>query len=57
MKKKKKKKKGLSKEKVRVRWGSVGNNKKNVREIIILKKKVCIIDKLMWVFCKSDSVK
>ena len=35
----------------------MGNNKKKLRENIIFNKKVCIIDKLMWVFCKSDSVK
>ena len=29
---------------------------KKVRKNIILIK-VCIIDKLMWVFCKSDGIK
>ena len=30
---------------------------KKVRENIILIKNVCIIDKLLWMFCKSNSVK
>ena len=30
---------------------------KKVRENIILIKKMCMIDKLMWMFCKSNSVK
>ena len=51
-----KKKKGLFREKRRVRQGQVGNNKKSERKYYF-NKKVCIIDKLIWVFCKSDSVK
>ena len=51
------KKKGVySKEKEGLgggRWEII----KKVRENIILIKKVCIIDKLIWMFCKSDSIK
>ena len=56
---KKKKKKGLSREKVRVRWVRwvrweiIKKSKRNY----YFNKKVCIINKLMWVFCKSDSIK
>ena len=42
---KKKKKKGLLREKRRVRWGLVGNNKKSERKYYF-NKKVCIINKL-----------
>ena len=41
----KKKKKGLFREKRRVRWGLVGNNKKSERKYYF-NKKVCIINKL-----------
>ena len=34
----------------------MGNNKKNEGKYYF-NKRVCIIDKLMWMFCKSDSVK
>ena len=53
---KKKKKKGLSREKVRVRWVRWEIIKKSKRNYYF-NKKVCIINKLMWVFCKSDSIK
>ena len=36
-----------------VRWEIIKKEKIN----IILIKNVCIIDKLMWVFCKNDGVK
>ena len=39
-----------------VRWGQVGNNRKREKKYYF-NKKVCIIDKLMWVFCKNDGVK
>ena len=35
------------------RWEIIEKGRRN----IILIKKVCIIDKLMWVFCKSNGVK
>ena len=35
------------------RWEIIEKEKIN----IILIKKVCIIDKLIWVFCKNDGVK
>ena len=41
----KKKKKGLFREKRRVRWGLVENNKKSERKYYF-NKKVCIINKL-----------
>ena len=50
------KKKGCIKRKKKGQVGQVGNNKKSERKYYF-NKKVCIIDKLMWVFCKSDSVK
>ena len=39
-----------------VRWGQVGNNRKREKKYYF-NKKVCIIDKLMWVFCKNDGIK
>ena len=37
-------------------WGQVGNNRKSQQKYYF-NKKICIIDKLMWIFCKNDNVK
>ena len=38
-----------------VKWGRWKIIKK-VRKFFYFNKKVCVIDKLMWMFCKSDDV-
>ena len=46
----------LEKREWRVRWEYLGNNRKS-QEKYYFNKKICIIDKLKWLFCQNDGVK